>query len=473
MDVSTNDDEAWLDPECLPFQEGMVTDGVSPPVGPATPILWSDLSEQAEAGACTPPLQELDAALGFGVSVAAQAALPSSRQTYGAMLTSSDSSFQRARTAAPALELPSPTRAYMDTVLPPYRAGARYTAATRPRESAADYADTTASRHLYNDSSRHASGGSEDARRALLPTRDWFGGRASTRTTPVRRQWTAAIFMRERKLGSRVWFEFLLEFRNGAYQFLQADAARMRAAEVPMFLMEAAAHRGMMFVPKHASDIDKCLQTETLQDATCHHVYMVPFAATQRPRAERELGLPPTMAWAAESELAVHVQLGLPAVFGRPVCSRSLAALATLPVHFRFASASPPLMLYLGIPSRRDAVRAAAGGLNMKEHAQHGRAGNAIYLSKWPAAAAAAGADGSVLRVLVLAPTCMSLTASHRCACGACDGAAFTDHTAAHRAGADMVFVPDTASAEAAWAVFEACFLHVECVQHVSSNRKL
>ena len=467
MDDDTND-EAWLDPECLPFQDAA---GVcTPPPGPATPIMWSDLSDAAEeataAGVCTPPLQELDAVLGLGNHGQLQPPPPppSSQQTYGALLasTSAASALVRTRTVAPELDLPSPTRAYLDT-MPAYARHAT-PSAMLPHSRRQPGGASSAASCFYSDSRR------VDERSAgALPTRDWFGA-PRAQFAPVRRQWTAAVFVRERRLGARVWFEFLLEFRNGAYQFLQADAARMRAAEVPMFLMEAAARRGMMFVPSQASDIDKCFQTETLQDATCHRVYMVPFAATQRPRAERELGMPPTMAWAAESELAVHVQLGLPAVFGRPVCSRSLAALATLPVHFRFASATPPLMLYIGIANRRDAVRAAAGGINIKEHARRGSAGHAIYLCKWPAAAAAAGADGSVLRVLVLATSCTSLTASHRCACGACDSAPFTDHVAAHRAGADMVFIPDTASSDAEWAVFESCFLHIECIQHASNT---
>jgi hypothetical protein len=274
--------------------------------------------------------------------------------------------------------------------------------------------------------------------------------------------------MRARKQGPREWFEFLLEFRNGAYQFLQADAACVRECEVPSYLMSAAAQRGMLFAPTNPADIDKCFQTETMQDSTRHRVYMVPFPATQRPRAERELGTPPMMAWAAESELAVHVQLGLPVVFGRPVCSRSLAALSTLPVHLRFASDAPPLVLYAGFASRRAAIRAAAGGFIATEHAQPGRAGHGIYLSKWPAAAAVAGADGSVLRVLVLARSCTSLTASHICACGVCAGAPFTDHAAAHRNGADMVFAPDTPTSSAEWCVFDPFFLHVECVLHAS-----
>jgi len=249
--------------------------------------------------------------------------------------------------------------------------------------------------------------GSRPQMRAVQ-TRSWAVAEDATAeyteaiTTRPRRQYNAAIFMRQRAWRGSRWFEYLLEFRNGAYQFPQVDTERVRTEEATLHLIHSAGQRGMMYAPERPEQVESVFACVVDVDGTPHRVYRVPVSTTQAHRADRTLGIPPAMVWAAETELQVHVQLGMPAVLGKPVCTRSLKALRQLPLELQFASTTPPLVLYMGT-SAATASAAAATGLKARAS---GVLGPGVYLTKWDRAEAQMReqAPGTIARVLLFAP---------------------------------------------------------------------
>ena len=298
------------------------------------------------------------------------------------------------------------------------------------------------------------------------------------------------VFMRLRRARVRgadcKWFEFLLEYwRNrGEYQFPQgpegegADGGGAAAAAV----LHRMARRGLVFPPPGPDPVGALapyLRTSSLEaGGVPHRVYLLPVEVTQAVRPSRVLRAPPDLYWVAESELAVHEQVGVPTCFGRPVSTRTLAAAAALgPLGLRFASVSPPLVLYHGT----DAVAALAiakAGFRVSETGEVGMLGRGVYLARWDKALrfAAETADrrarpeaGLVVRSLLFAPTVRTLGPGDVCRCGACAGKAkpFVDHDGQHRGTAAASFVPDNslpATRRAEWCVADPGYVVPDCL---------
>ena len=292
----------------------------------------------------------------------------------------------------------------------------------------------------------------------------------------VRRCYNAAIFMRLRSWRGHRWFEYLLEFRNGAYQFPQVDTEHARADEATMYLINSAGQRGMMYAPEKPEQVDSVFACQVTVDDTPHRVYRLPLHTTQGHKPERTLGIPPGMVWAAETELAVHVQLGMPAVLGKPVCPRSLKALRQLPMELQFASATPPLVLYHGTSITAAAAIAGAGF-----KLGGGMLGPGVYASKWDKAERfmretadrlTRAEPGAVVRLLLFAPLSAMkvMTADDACACAACLAAGhgpkpFVDHGGVAGAAKPVTFVPDNslpATRNAEWCIRDTSLIMVD-----------
>ena len=168
------------------------------------------------------------------------------------------------------------------------------------------------------------------------------------------------MFMRLRKEKEHVWYEYLMAFRAGAYQFPQeieddgefgAEGAAARAAAV-------AAQRGMLSMPPETNTVggNRRVFTDRLKFQTAtepiHRVYMLPWTATQFPRASRSLRVPPTFYWVSDGELGYRKVLGRPTVFGRPVSATALEVMRALPMKLQFAH-HPPVALYASVPSNK------------------------------------------------------------------------------------------------------------------------
>jgi len=189
-------------------------------------------------------------------------------------------------------------------------------------------------------------------------------------------------------------------------------------------------------------------------------MYLVPWETTQRPKPDRNLQAPPALFWLAESELASHVQTGAPSAFWKPLSRSSMAALNALPMNLRFASMSPPLVLYHGTSGPAAARIASAGFMPGMKPAM---LGCGIYLARFDKAHdfAVETSDrkvrepcGAVVRVLVFAPSCTTMTRDKTCTCGCAQ--AFVDHEGKLAEGTAMTFVPDDslpATRRAAWCV--------------------
>ena len=313
-----------------------------------------------------------------------------------------------------------------------------------------------------------------------VPVRSWADDAAAAapsyaHTPRVRKQYNAAIFMRQRSFRGARWFEYLLEFRNGAYQFPQVDTEHARADEATLHLVNSAGQRGMMYAPERPEQVESVFACVVNVDGTPHRVYRVPLKTTQGHKPERTLGIPPSMVWAAETEFAVHVQMGMPAVFGKPICTRSLAAMRQLPMELQFASATPPLVLYHGT-SAAAATAIATTGFKLG----NGMLGPGVYVSKWDKAErfmhetadhVARTEPGAVVRVLLFAtPSAMKImTAEDVCACAACVSSGqpkpFVDHAGQAGRAKPVTFVPDNslpATRNAEWCVRDTSLIMVD-----------
>ena len=327
----------------------------------------------------------------------------------------------------------------------------------------------------WSDALPSAPGPAYDAQRMYAPPRP-------------RRQYNAVIFMRQRAFRGRVWFEYLLEFRNGAYQFPQVDTERVRPEEATLHLVHIAGQRGMLYAPEKPEEVESVYACTVTVDNTPHRVYRVPLHTTQSHRPERTLGIPPSMVWAAETEFAVHVQLGMPAVLGQQVCTRSLKALRQLPMELQFASATPPLVLYHGT------TVAAANAIAMAGFKPGGgMLGPGVYVSKYDKAErfTRETADhvprtepGALVRVLLFAPlgAMKTMTETDACACATCMAGGgprpFVDHLCVAGRDKPVTFVPDNsrgATRFAEWCVRDASLLMVDFLlaDHGSGTARL
>ncbi len=264
------------------------------------------------------------------------------------------------------------------------------------------------------------------------------------------------IFMRKQTWKEHTWYEYLMEFRGGKYNFIEVFDRGNGVNTCIDDAIHKCARRGMLFMPKETSDVKKCFQ----QDAGTYIVYLVPMKATQRPRPDRKLNLPPSMYWVTESELACHVEMGGPEVFGQPIDPRALQALHMLPMHLQFASMTPPRVLYHGTDTASADSIAVAG---MLPSAKSGMLGPGIYLAKIQKAVkftketaerVVRGQQGLVVRVIAFPQSTIEMERDKRCECG-CDKP-FVDHLGKAGAIAEASYIPDNsmpATRHAEWCI--------------------
>jgi hypothetical protein len=269
----------------------------------------------------------------------------------------------------------------------------------------------------------------------------------------------AVIFIRQRQFKAHTWYEFLMEYYGGTYQFPSAPAEG--GPDPVMSVLHHCSKRGMLFQPRNIKELAPCFRLEVSTSANLRHiVYLVPWRTTQRPKPERRLKAPPTFYWLVESELAAHVQLGSPSAFGKPINRQSLEALSKLPLNLQFASMHPPLVLYHGT----DAVAASIiGASGMLPNAKTGMLGPGMYFARWDKASDFAVKDaervarpvpGCVIRVISSVASCREMTLTDVCQCGCAK--AFVDHTGHYGRGQDATYVPDNslpATKRAEWCI--------------------
>ena len=310
------------------------------------------------------------------------------------------------------------------------------------------------------------------AARAVL-TRSWADEAEASVSARPRKQYNAVIFMRLRGFKGHKWFEYLLEFRNGAYQFPQVDTEHARDDEATLHLINSAGQRGMLYAPERPEQVESVFACVVTVDGTPHRVYRVPTHTTQSHKPERTLGIPPSMVWAAETEFAVHVQVGMPAVLGKPICTRSLAAIKQLPLELQFASATPPLVLYHGT-AYTSAAAIATGGFKLG----NGMLGPGVYVSKWDKAERfmretadrlPRAEPGAIVRLLLFAaPSAMkTMTVDDVCGCAQCAAQPkpFVDHDGVAGRSKPVTFVADNslpATRNAEWCVRDTSLLMVD-----------
>lgn len=163
----------------------------------------------------------------------------------------------------------------------------------------------------------------------------------------------------------------------------------------------------------------------------------------------------PSLVWAVESELSDHAAVGPPVVYGIPVCPFSVEAWQALPPGCRFASTSPPLVLYHGTGLSR-APGITKAGLKPGPGSSWAMLGPGVYLARWDKASDFARhtvdnvvrtEPGAVFRVMVCGAAderlVRTLTAEDVCVCGC--ARAFVDHEGLYGKGFVLTAVPDNA----------------------------
>jgi hypothetical protein len=295
---------------------------------------------------------------------------------------------------------------------------------------------------------------------------------------PCQKKWLAFIFIRVRQWHAHQWYEYFMEFRRNEYSFPQSEVRTPTAIpDCATQVTTFAARRGLLSVPRNINDLERFFQMEVYSQGTAYRVYLVPMDATQRPRATRQLPGPPAMAWITEAELAVRLGVSdVPTAFGCQFSPRSLHAHTSLPIHLRFASECPPLVMYHGTDADAAAAIAATGFL---PSTKIGMLGPGIYFAQWDKAVQFSAEDanrkkrsepGKVLRCYAFPKNCVTMTADKICTCGC--GQPYVDHNVVHAAGAEATFVPDhslPATRRAEWCVRNPDCIMVDAVFHVKS----
>jgi hypothetical protein len=174
------------------------------------------------------------------------------------------------------------------------------------------------------------------------------------------------------------------------------------------------------------------------------------------------------MAWITEAELAVRLGVcDVPTAFGCQFSPRSLHAHTSLPIHLRFASDTPPLVVYHGTDA--DAAATIAATWFLPSTKVGSMLGPGIYFAQWDKAVQFSVEDadrkkrpqlGKVLRCYAFPKQCVTMTADKICTCGC--GQPYVDHNVVHAAGAEATFVPDhslPATRRAEW-----CIRNPDCI---------
>jgi hypothetical protein len=217
-------------------------------------------------------------------------------------------------------------------------------------------------------------------------------------------------------------------------------------------VVERMASRKLFTPPPLLKDMDKCLQFETTLAGVRHKVYLVHFEATQPPRADRCLRGQPQMYWVTGVELSGHAHLGPPLVCGLPVAKSATALYEAMPVKLRYASKTPPLVLYHGTSKAATQSIATAGLLPT---AKPGMLGPGIYLARWDKASTFVDKAGGVLvRCIVFPGPTYVMCQEDVCTCGC--GQAYVDHHTHHGKGFTTTYVADDslpATKRAEWCV--------------------
>ena len=303
---------------------------------------------------------------------------------------------------------------------------------------------------------------------SLSPPRE----RASATTRPSSTyikptQFSSVMLVRLRKTVLRVgvteWFEFLMERRGEVYQFPQIPGDRIEP------LIEKLVQRRLL-----RDELLRTLQTYYITSETSGkttmHVFMLPLEKTQQLRNDRKLIAPPNFYWMCESQLATHSDVGPPSAFGIPIAPWTLATFYALPPSMRYASPTPPLVLYHGTDASA-APGIATGGLKPAPR-KDAMLGPGVYFGRWDKARDFATHDASndvratpgvVVRCIVVPGPTLTMQASMRCTCGC--GKPFVDHSGDHSRGYRTVFIADNsigATRRAEWCVKEPDAIHVD-----------
>jgi hypothetical protein len=209
-------------------------------------------------------------------------------------------------------------------------------------------------------------------------------------------------------------------------------------------LLDVAIARKLVFVPWEA--LGDPVHVLTIQGVTVH-MFHVDARNTQMPKPGRRLRGAPHLYWVTGAELSGHMHLGPPMVFGVPVAKQTTAMFLGLPLKARYASKTPPLVLYHGT----NAGEAISTAGMLKPSTTPGMLGFGVYLARWDKASTF-GAE--VVRCIVFPDPVRVMTASDVCTCGC--GKAFVDHATAHGKGYRTTYIPDNslpATRRAEWCI--------------------
>jgi len=283
---------------------------------------------------------------------------------------------------------------------------------------------------------------------------------------PQPQTFSSVLFVRRRamalRLGSLEWFEFLMERRGGGgggcYQFPQIGGEMLE----PLVSRLTQRHmlRGDVPATFHSHYI-----TSVTAGRTTMHVFLLPAEKTVQPRARggRKLIAPPNLYWMCESQLATHGDVGPPGAFGVPMAPWSLETFYSLHPSMRYASPTPPLVLYHGTDETA-ALDIATAGLKPAPR-KDAMLGPGVYFGRWDKARDFATHDagndlravpGVVVRCIVSTGPTLTMLPSMICACGCAKP--FVDHTGDHSRGFQTVYIPDDsygATKRAEWCVKE------------------
>ena len=245
-----------------------------------------------------------------------------------------------------------------------------------------------------------------------------------------------------------------MEKHGAVYQFPQC-----RSDQDPDAVL--ATLRARKLITADPADVGRHFELEINTHRTRLLVFLIPFEKTQRARRDRELKGAPRLYWVCESEMAAHDQVGPPSAFGVPIAPWALAAYHKLPLHLRFASPSPPLVLYHGSEERfkEDIVH-----YGLKPSARNeSMLGKGVYFARWDKAVdfaihdaynVARATPGVIFRCIVAVGRTLTMSSTMVCTCGC--GKPFVDHTGEHSIGFRTVFVADNsvgATRRAEWCV--------------------
>lgn len=279
---------------------------------------------------------------------------------------------------------------------------------------------------------------------------------------------SAVLCIRRREVTKRaetlVWFEFLFEKFKDYYQFPQAPGGSFGG------ILNHLHQRRLLNVSPDR--IERYFETEVSMGRTKLRVYMLPPEATQSIRQDRNLMGAPRLYWLCESELATHDQVGAPSAFGVPVAPWALRTFYTLHPSLRFASPSPPLVLYHGtdVSNVRDILTTG-----LKPSPGHdAMLGIGVYFARWDKACDFAKHDagnvprpvcGLVIRCIVAPGSTLTMKNTMHCTCGC--GKPYVDHHGDHSRGYRTVYVPDNsygATRRAEWCVKEPDAIYIDSV---------